>query len=309
MATLTTNTRTTKEEVYVVRGLHKPLLGRPSIESLGLVSRVLSIGKAEQTPMEMFPQLFRGLGKLQGEYHIELKEGVQPYALSTPRRVAIPLMKAVEKELQPMEALSVIAKVTEPTEWCAGMVVVPKANGQVRICVDLTKLNESVRREQHPLPAVDQVLAQLAGTKVFSQLDANSGFWQIPLSPESAHLTTFINPFGRSGFPWLPFGITSAPEHYQRVMSEILRGLSGVVCMMDYVLVHGKTTQEHDERLYAVLSKLSDAGVTLNPDKCRFSTNSVKFLGHVVNQQGIGPDPEKINAILQVPTPNNVRDI
>ena len=75
-----------------------------------------------------------------------------------------------------MEKLSVIAKVTQPTEWCAGMVVVPRANLRVRICVDLTKLNESIKRERHPLPAVDQTLAQSAEVKVFSKLDANSGF-------------------------------------------------------------------------------------------------------------------------------------
>ncbi len=115
-----------------------------------------------------------------------------------------------------MEALGVITKVQEPTEWCVGMVVAPKADGKVRICVDLTNLNQSVLRERHPLPAVDQILAQLAGAKVFSKLDANSGFWRIPLAPESALLTTFITPFGRFCLHRLPFGITSAPEHFQR---------------------------------------------------------------------------------------------
>ena len=76
-----------------------------------------------------------------------------------------------------MEQNGVIAKVNQPTEWCSGMVVVPKANSKVRICVDLTRLNESVKQERHPLPAVDQTLAQLAGAKVFTKLDANSGFW------------------------------------------------------------------------------------------------------------------------------------
>ena len=90
-----------------------------------------------------------------------------------------------------MEEMGVIVKVTDPTEWCAGMVVVPKQNDKVRICVDLTRLNESVERERHILPAVDQTLAQLAGAKIFSKLDANSGFWQVPLSTESTHLTTF----------------------------------------------------------------------------------------------------------------------
>lgn len=82
-----------------------------------------------------------------------------------------------------MEKLGVIARVNEPTDWCVGMVVVPKVNGKVRICVDLTRLNQSVCREKHPLPAMDQTLAQLARAKVFTKLDTNSGFWQIPLSP------------------------------------------------------------------------------------------------------------------------------
>ena len=93
-----------------------------------------------------------------------------------------------------------ITRARQPTKWCAGMVVVPKENGKVRICVDLTHLNRSVLRERHPLPAVEKSLAQLAGAKVFSTLDANSGFWHIPLDRDSALLTTFITPFGRYCF-------------------------------------------------------------------------------------------------------------
>ena len=91
-------------------------------------------------------------------------------------------MGAVKQELERMETLGVISKIQEPTDWCSGMVVVPKADGKVRICVDLTRLNQSVHRERHPLPAVDQVLAQLAGANVLSKPDANSEFWQFPLT-------------------------------------------------------------------------------------------------------------------------------
>ena len=89
-----------------------------------------------------------------------------------------------------------ISKVTQPTQWCAGMVVVPKWLGDVRICVDLKPLNESVLREVHPIPKVDETLAQLSGASVFSKLDANSGFWQIPLAKESRPLTTSLPPSG-----------------------------------------------------------------------------------------------------------------
>ena len=298
---LATDTQEAKEEIYVVKGLNKPLLGRPAIEELRLVRRVAAIDK-EPSPMEQFPALFQGLGKLQGDYTIQLQAGARPFAQSTPRRVAIPLLQSVKKELQRMENLGVVAKVTEPTEWCAGMVVVPKADGKVRICVDLTRLNESVRRERHPLPAVDQILAQLSGAKIYTKLDANSGFWQIPLSPESALLTTFITPFGRFCFHRLPFGITSGPEHFQRRMSEILNGKEGVVCMIDDILVHGKTQEEHDERLQV-------AGVTLNSEKCRFSQKSISFLGHTINSHGIQPDPDKVIAIQKVRAPANVGDV
>ena len=170
-------------------------------------------------------------------------------------------------------------------------------NNKVCICVDLTKLYRSVCRERHILPSVEQTFK---GAKVFSKLDANSGFWQIKLSPRSALLTTFITPMGRFCFNRLPFGIMSAPEFYLKKMSHILSDLTGVVCMMDNLLVFGKTQEEHDLRLEAVLQKISAAGITLNLDKCQFSTDAVKFLGHVIDRAEIHPDPDKLHAIQQM---------
>ena len=286
-----------------------PLLGWPAIESLGLLQRVNTVMNTNtEQIVKQYPNLFDGLGKLEGNYTICMEEGAKPFAVTTPRRVAIPLLPQVKTELERMEQLKVISRIEEPTDWCAPMVVVPKANGTVRICVDLTKLNESVRRERHPLPAIEQILAQLTGAQQFSKLDANSGFWQIPLSPESARLTTFITPFGRFHFNRLPFGITSAPEHFQRRMSTILNGLDGVVCLMDDVLIHGKTQAEHDQRLHSVLHRLQITGLTLNKEKCEFKTQ-IKFLGQLINSQGIQPDPDKVKAILHVPEPINTGDI
>ena len=104
---------------------------------------------------------------MKGAYHINLRPDATPFALTVPRRVAIPLMEKVKTELQRMEKMGVISRVSEPTDWCAGMVVVPKPDGRVRICVDLTKLNQSVRRERYILPSVEQTLAQLGGATVF----------------------------------------------------------------------------------------------------------------------------------------------
>jgi len=111
-----------------------------------------------------------------------------------------PLYSKVKVELQHIQDLGVISPVEEPTEWCEGIVAVPKANDKVRTCVDLTKLNESVCRERYILQSVEQTLAQLGNTRICSKLDANSGFWQIKLEKESSILATFITPFGRFRF-------------------------------------------------------------------------------------------------------------
>ena len=304
--------RKVKETVFVVEDLFTPLLGQPAIEALGLIQRIALIqGKIQlHDIMQEFPKLFTGLGKLEGEYSIKLNDDTEPFALNAPRRVPVPLMAAVKEELERMQELGVIEKVTDPTDWCAGMVVVPKKNKKVRICVDLTKLNKSVKRERHPLPAVEQTFARLAGAKVFSKLDANSEFWQVSLSPESALLTTFITPFGRFCFNRLPFGITSAPEHFQRRIAEIIEGLDGTVNLIDDILIHGRTQEEHDERLRKVLKRLEEANLTLNKEKCLFSKNKMAFLGQVVDgDSGVQPDPEKVAAIVDMPTPGNVGDI
>ena len=308
-ATLVHQQHSSSQTVFVVQELKTNLLGLPAITSLQLLKKVNATYTGVEDIKHRFQKIFHGLGNLGEEYTIKLKEDASPHALYTPMNVPIPLCGKVHEELQRMEKLGVISKVNEPTPWCAGMVVVPKKSGAVRICVDLKPLNDSVLREVHPIPRVDETLAHLAGATVFSKLDANSGFWQIPLAKPSRKLTTFITPFGRYYFNKLPFGISSAPELFQRRMNKLLEGLKGVVCLMDDVLVFGATNDEHDTRLVAVLERLETAGVTLNPAKCEFSRDSVKFLGHMVDKDGIQADPGKTSAILKMEAPRNVSEV
>ena len=257
----TSSLKETLQDIYVIGNLKEPLLGRPAIDALNLVQKVETIQADERSVIEdevksTYPNLFKGLGELDGEFSIKLKPDSTPFALTTPRRVAIPLLNKVKAELERMENLGVISKVDVPTEWCAGMVVVPKPDGNIRICVDLTKLNENVLRETYPLPKIDNLLAQISESKIFTKLDCNSGFWQEKLDEQSRLLTTFITPFGRFCFNRMPFGIKTAPEHYQKKMNEILEGLDGQICIIGDILIHGKTQKEHDTRLRAVLKKL-----------------------------------------------------
>ena len=147
------------------------------------------------------------------------------------------------------------------------MVVVPKREGSVQLCVDLKRLNQNVLQEVHPIPKVNNMLAQLAGATVFSKTDANSGFWHIPLAKESCPLTTFITSYGRYLFNKLPFGILCVPELFQQQMNKIQDGLEGVVCQMDNVLVFGANQAEHDQRLMSTLERIKVAKMTCNKDK------------------------------------------
>ena len=295
--------------VFVVAGLKTNLLGLPAITSLNLAARINNLNALQDEVLDQFPSVFQGLGTLGEEYEIQLKSDAKPFSLYTTRNVPLPLRQNVLQELNRMESIGVISKVDQPTPWCTGMVVVPKKSGSIRICVDLKPLNESVLREVHPLPKVDDTLAQLAGAKVFSKLDANSEFWQIPLTKGSRLLTTFITPYGRYCFNKPPFGISSAPELFQKRMNNLLRGLEGVLCLMDDILIVAKDMEEHHKRLTSVLIRIKEAGVTLNMDKCEFAKSKITFLGHLIDENGIQADPEKTSSILQMKPPTNVPEL
>lgn len=292
--------------VTVIQGQYASnLLGKTVAKRMGLVARVNAISS------DLTSDVFGEIGLLNCEpVKIELTEDAVPYSVNTPRRVPFPLLPKVEKELKRMLSLGIIEEVTNPTDWCAPMVPAPKRNNdQVRVCVDLKRLNKGVKRERYILPTLDDITPKLAGAKVFSTLDASSGFWQIPLDPSCQRLTTFITPMGRFCFKRLPFGITSAPEIFQRLMSNLLKGLEGTVVVMDDILVFGSSEEEHDRRLNAVLQTIKASGLKLNRAKCHFRKTELQFFGHIISADGVKPDESKVEAIAKMPNPSNVEQL
>ena len=162
---------------------NSPLI-QMSNKALHLIERVHTLqspGSDQNSVKNEFLQLVKGLRTIKSIYKIRMKKHAKPCSIATPRRLPLPMRQKVQEELMRMEEEDVIPLVKNPTEWCAPIVVEPKSNGKVKICVDLTKLSESVRREIFPLPSTDQQLAQFSCAKLFSKLDCNSGFNQIPL--------------------------------------------------------------------------------------------------------------------------------
>ncbi|XP_047987077.1 uncharacterized protein K02A2.6-like isoform X1 [Leguminivora glycinivorella] len=208
-----------------------------------------------------------------------------------------------------MEELQVIEKVTTPTDWVNAIVPIEKSNGQLRICLDPRPLNKAIKRPHFPYPTLDDLRSKVAGASVFSKLDANSGYWMIPLDEESSKLCTFNTQFGRYKFLRLPYGINSSGEIFHKIMSDIFSDLPGVLIFVDDILVFGSNQKEHNERLENVFRKAREVNLKFNKSKCMFDKSEITYVGHVFNRNGISADKSKVEAIVKMPRPENVKDL
>ena len=189
------------------------------------------------------------------------------------------------------------------------MWVVPKSDGDVRVCVDMRRANEAIIRERHPIPTVEELLHDLNGSTVFSKADLKWGFHQILLSEDSRHITTFVTHRGLYRYKQLMFGVTSAPERYQQIIRDVLRGCEGVANIADDLLIHGNGVEEHDKRLSGVLDRLREVGMTLNGNKCEFRLSKLTFFDHELTSNGINPSEEKVAAIRDLRPPKDASEV
>lgn len=251
-----------------------------------------------------FPELFQGIGCLARPYHMVLREEATP-VVQPVRRVPLALREPLREELDRMERAGIIIKVSEPTDWVSPFVAARKKDGKLRICIDPRRINACIKREHYQLPKREDIEAELAGATFFTRLDAYSGFHQIPLDDATSRICTIGTPFGRYRFLRLPFGIASAPEVFQKAMNEILDQAPGVRIYIDDILVWGSTREEHDSRLRTVLNLARKAGLTFNATKCRFGVTKIDFLGDVISQHGISPNPTMTSALSEMPQPSD----
>lgn len=231
-----------------------------------------------------------------------------------PRRVAAPIKKEVRAKIEELEKQGILEKVTEPSDWISSMVVVKKPD-KLRICLDPQDLNKALRRSHYILPTIEEILPSLSKAKYFSVLDAKDGFLQVQLDDESSKLTTFWTPFGRYKWLRMPFGITSAPEEYQRRLHELLHGLSGIEVVADDILVYGcgetaeEALKDHDTNLTQLLLRAREVNLKLNEKKFKLRVKEVPYIGHILTDKGVKADPSKIAAVLSMPTPQNVEEV
>ena len=258
-----------------------------------------------------FKPLFASKGDTLG-HTSTVKHGIKTSAspIRQPqRRLPVALKSVVQQEVTKMLNQGVIRPSNSP--WASPVVLVRKKDGTWRFCIDFRKLNSVTHRDAYPLPRIDATLDSLAGAKFFTTLDLASGYWQVELEEEDKEKTAFTTPQGLFEFNVMPFGLTNAPATFQRLMECVLAGLTPEhsLIYLDDIIIFSATFQEHLNRLRGVLDRLLRAGLRLKTSKCQFARKEVRYLGHIVSEHGIYPDPQKIEAVEKLPAPRSTKEL
>ena len=199
-----------------------------------------------------------------------------------------------------------IIKPVKTAEFACPIIAVPKPDGKMRICGNYKlTANKVLKVEQYPLPTLEDLLQELEGGEKFTKLDLSHAYHQIELDPEARKYTTINTLRGLFEYTRLPFGIASAPAMFQRTMEGLLADIPMCKPYLDDIIISGKTDEDHLENLEAVLSRLESNGLRLKKEKCELMKDSVDYLGHRLDKNGLRPLQDKLDAIRRAERPVN----
>ena len=258
---------------------------------------------------------------------MDIDTGDSPPVCQRPYSLPLKHVEWVTKELEILEKAGVISRSVSP--WASPIVIVPKKSEpgeppRRRMCVDYRVLNSLLPpvNKAHskakgilslvPLPKIDEIYAQLKGSKVYSAIDMRSGYFHLGLSDEAKPKTAFV-PGGPHGakyeFNRCPFGLSQAPAYFQRLVHEVLKCITFAFGYLDDILIFSPDNKTHLEHLEVVFQRLREADLKLKASKCNFFKKHIQYLGHLVSGEGIEPLPEKLEAVRKMPPPTTPKEI
>ncbi|KAG8178054.1 hypothetical protein JTE90_024067 [Oedothorax gibbosus] len=295
--------------VLIVSGSGPSLLGRSWFSALGITLQTPNPVSVNSV-IQKFSGLFEGdLGQFRGPpVSISIEKDTQPIFLKH-RTVPFAHKEKIELAIDKLEKAGVLEKV-ESSNWATPVVPVIKRNNEVRLCGDYAAtVNKVLTKVAYPLPTANEIFAKLTGCTLFTKLDLENAYLQLCVDEKSADILTLNTTKGLYRMKRLPFGISSAPAIFQKFMDTLLSNLEGTAALLDDVIIGGRNRDEHDKRVEIVMERLWEAGLKMRKEKCIFGCNSVQFLGYMVDQQGIHPTHEKVEAIHHAPAPKNKQEL
>lgn len=230
-----------------------------------------------------------------------------------PYRFPEAVKPTVEKHINELLENNIIEPSISP--WNSPLLIVPKKSDsdekKWRIVIDYRKLNEITINDVFPLPNINEILDQLGKANYFSTLDLANGFYQVKLNPNDKIKTAFSTNSGHYHFNCMPMGTKNSPSTFQRLMTHVLSGIQGIKSFvyLDDIVVYGSTLHDHNQNLISVFSRLRKYNLKLNPSKCTFLQKEIRYLGHIITNSGVRPNPGLIDAIIKYPTPKSVKEV
>lgn len=226
-----------------------------------------------------------------------------------PYRIPYSQRELVENTIKELSDRGIIRPSNSP--YSSPLVLVPKKDGSLRLCVDFRRVNEVTKKDVYPLPLIQDMLDALNGSKYYSVLDLCQGYHQVPVKESHKEITAFSFYGGHYEFNFMPFGLCNSAPTFQRLMDTLLSGLLYNSCLVyiDDIIVYSDNFADHLTRLEQVFKRFEESGLKLKAKKCFFAQEEVTFLGHCVNAKGISPDKEKVSAISNFPRPTNVSEL
>ena len=292
-------------ELLALRKVKTPHNGKTSVSRLPLT---------KQDKLSQYSDCFEGIRCFPGDpYRFHLKPDYKP-ARHAPRKVPVHLEAAFKEEIDSLVRQGILEEVKEHTDWVNSYVIVEKDTGnehapnhtvkkKLRICLDPRDLNEALEREPYHTRSVDEITAKLQGMTVFTIVDFKKGYWMVVLHPDSRKLTCMALPFGRFQWTCLPMGTVVAQDIFQSKLDAIFIGIEGVTGIADDMIIAGKDEMEHDRNFLPFMEKCMENNLTLNLEKIQFKQSQVSFYGHIWSDNGISPDPKKIQALKHIEFP------
>lgn len=231
-----------------------------------------------------------------------------------PYRIPFAQKEEVDRQVNKMLNDEIIRPSSSP--FNAPILLVPKkldnsGKQKWRLAVDLRRLNDVTIGDRFPLPNITEILDHLGNSRYYTALDLAAGYHQIPVKEEDKPKTAFSTSDAHYEFNRMPFGAKGAPAVFQRLMNTVLSGLIGKTCLvyLDDIIIYSSTLEEHEINLRQIFGRLRQHRLLLQPDKCNFIMQEIKFLGHVISRNGVTMDPEKISAVVKYPIPTTPKEV
>src|SRR5256884_523341 len=225
------------------------------------------------------------------------------------RRLSVKEKELEKEHIEEMLKKGIIRK--SKSSWASSIVFVQKKGGEMRFCVDYRKLNKITKKDNHPLPRIDEMLDKFEGSQWFSSIDLASAYWQVEMDEKDIENTAFITNEELYEFLVMPFGLCNAPATFQRLMHEVLGNLiyTKAPVYLDDIIIHSKTFEQHLEDIDEVFGKLRDARLMSKENKCEFCAPEIKFLGHIIGKDGKKVDLDKDEKVRNYLRPENISQL